>query len=147
MRPDRYTPGLLGTGRRALALLAAVILVGACAGEPAADEAASVEVGAELYQAHCEDCHGGATGGEISDIPPPHNAHGHTWHHPDCQLIDITLRGLPERPGLPEGVGTMPAFEDQLTEEQVESILAFIKTWWTEDQRVWQAEITEGMCP
>ena len=41
----------------------------------------------------------------------------------------------------------MPAFEDQLTEEQVESILTFIKTWWTEEQREWQEGITERMCP
>ncbi|HUP15822.1 MAG TPA: cytochrome c, partial [Acidimicrobiia bacterium] len=94
----------------------------------------------------CQSCHGGITGGEITDIPPPHNAEGHTWHHPDCQLVDITLGGLPERPGVPEGMA-MPAFEERLTVEQIQYVLAFIKTLWTQEQREWQAEVTERLCP
>jgi mono/diheme cytochrome c family protein len=128
---------------RHLAVLAGVlgaVLVGCSPG----DDEAEVERarGEELYQAHCVQCHGGATGGHISDIPPPHNAEGHTWHHGDCELVDIVLDGMPQRPDYPE----MPAFGDELTEADVHAILAHIKTWWEPDQLEHQAEVTELLC-
>jgi mono/diheme cytochrome c family protein len=49
--------------------------------------------GKALYEVNCQACHGGETGGQMMDIPPPHNANGHTWHHPDCQLKEIVLQG------------------------------------------------------
>ena len=36
----------------------------------------------------------------------------------------------------------MPAFNDKLKEEEVEKILAQIKTWWTEEQRQQQADVS-----
>lgn len=131
-----------------VAVLLALVLV-ACSQDPTTegqDADPVVALGTELYSAECQSCHGGITGGEITDIPPPHNAEGHTWHHPDCQLVDITLGGLPERPGVPEGMA-MPAFEERLTVEQIQYVLAFIKTMWTQEQREWQAEVTERLCP
>jgi mono/diheme cytochrome c family protein len=98
--------------------------------------------GAELYDRHCVACHGGATGGEISDFPPVHNAEGHTWHHADCDLVDIILDGLPPREGYPQ----MPAFDRRLTEDDVHAILAHLRTWWEPDQRERQAEVTEQSC-
>jgi mono/diheme cytochrome c family protein len=98
--------------------------------------------GAELYQLHCVACHGGATGGHIADVPPPHNAEGHTWHHEDCLLMDIVRDGMPQREGYPE----MPAFGDVLTDEDIEAILSHIKTWWEPEQRTFQAEVTEHLC-
>lgn len=95
--------------------------------------------GSDLYQQNCLQCHGGATGGKLKDIPPPHNANGHTWHHADQQLTDMTLNGISF--SLEEQ--KMPAFRDKLAEEDVKAILAYIKTWWTEEQRKWQREVTE----
>jgi mono/diheme cytochrome c family protein len=40
----------------------------------------------------------------------------------------------------------MPTFKEQLTEEDVAAILAYIKTWWTEEQRQFQARITRDVC-
>jgi mono/diheme cytochrome c family protein len=102
--------------------------------------------GEELYQANCAACHGGAIGGDIADIPPPHNAEGHTWHHEDCLLLEIVQDGMPRRPGLPEDAPTMPAFGDELSEEDIRAMLAFIKTWWTEDQLEFQQQVTEQAC-
>ena len=62
---------------------------------------------------------------------PPHDETGHTWHHPDAQLVEWVLNG--------KFPGQMPAFGDRLSREQVEAILAYIKTWWTEEQRATQA--------
>ena len=119
------------------AALAAVVFNGC--GDDAEAELAR---GEQLYEMHCVACHGGATGGHIADIPPRHNAEGHTWHHTDCDLVDIVLTGMPQREGVPE----MPAFGDRLTEDDVEAILASIQTWWEPDQRAFQAEVTEQLC-
>jgi hypothetical protein len=37
----------------------------------------------------------------------------------------------------------MPPFKDKLTELEVDAILIYIKTWWTEDQRERQADISQ----
>jgi mono/diheme cytochrome c family protein len=118
----------------------AVVLVG-CADEDPVNEA-ELARGEALYDMHCVQCHGGATGGHITDIPPPHNAEGHTWHHADCELKRIVLEGMPQREGFPE----MPAFGDRLTEQEVDAILAHIRTWWEPDQREFQADVTDQVC-
>jgi mono/diheme cytochrome c family protein len=100
---------------------------------------AFVDRGATLYKANCQSCHGGATGGKLKDIPPPHNANGHTWHHADQQLVEMTLNGIT----FSLEAQKMPAFKDMLTEEDVQVILAYIKTWWTEEQRASQKKVTE----
>jgi mono/diheme cytochrome c family protein len=104
-----------------------------------------IERGEALYEANCRSCHGGASGGALRDVPPPHNANGHTWHHQDCLLKDITLNGFDD-PSLPADRPKMPAFKGRLTEEEVEAILVYIKTWWTEEQREWQRQVTEQAC-
>ena len=96
------------------------------------------ERGAALYQTNCLRCHGGATGGNLRDLPPPHNANGHTWHHTDQQLEDIVLNGF----SFSVEEQKMPAFKDKLTPEEVKAVLAYIKTWWTPEQREWQATVT-----
>ncbi|MDP6606365.1 MAG: cytochrome c [Dehalococcoidia bacterium] len=85
--------------------------------------AGTVALGAALYSESCQACHGDREGEGNNGVAPLHNERGHTFHHPDAQLMDIILHGKP--PGL------MPAFEGQLTAEQVEAIISFIKTWWT----------------
>lgn len=109
------------------------------------DDSQALAIGQELYEENCLSCHGGESGGEISDSPPPHNQNGHTWHHPDCLLTEITLRGPAAWGGTP-GPGSMPAFEGQLTGDDVDAILAYIKTWWTDEQREYQTDITRAQC-
>jgi mono/diheme cytochrome c family protein len=89
----------------------------------------------------------------MMDMPPPHNSNGHTWHHPDCQLISIVLNGSGETGEMmrgmmdvPDSVPRMPAWKGTLTEEEVTAILAYIKTWWTEEQREFQASVTQRNC-
>ena len=36
----------------------------------------------------------------------------------------------------------MPRFKDRLKESEVDMILGFIKTWWTDEQRLTQADIS-----
>ena len=103
----------------------------ACGGE-------AKPVGQALYEANCQSCHGGDSGGRIDEIPPRHNANGHTWHHPDQQLIQIITGGFK----VSDERGQMPAFGEVLTMEEIRQILEFVKTWWSEDQRSYQDTVT-----
>lgn len=128
--------------RASAPLLGLAILLHGCGDDDGPRATADPERGAELYGAHCVSCHGGPVGGDISDIPPRHNAEGHTWHHGDCELVDIVLDGLPPREGHPP----MPAFGDRLDEQDVHDILAHIRTWWEPDQREHQQQVTDQVC-
>ncbi len=89
----------------------------------------------------------------MTDIPPRHNTNGHTWHHSDCQITQIVLNGSGEMGemmrrmmGAAEGSPAMPAFKGTLTEQDIKAILSYIKTWWSKEQRDWQAEVTRQSC-
>ena len=101
-----------------------------------------------LYEANCASCHGiNGEGEENWQSPnddgtlraPPHDSTGHTWHHPDQLLLQITSKGG-------KGLNSrMPAFEDQLTEEEIKLTLEYIKTFWEPEHRESQADVTERM--
>ena len=72
------------------------------------DDPVALTLGKPLYDDNCASCHGGDLEGEpdwrIPDedgfLPaPPHDATGHTWHHPDAQLFAITKHGTAEGRG------------------------------------------------
>lgn len=108
-----------------------------------------VAQGAELYVTHCAACHGADLEGEPNwrerrddgTLPaPPHDETGHTWHHPDEVLYNITRYGM--EPYAPEGyVSAMPAFDDVLTGEETKAVLTFIKSQWPEHIRNHQERI------
>lgn len=71
---------------------------------------------------------------------PPHDASGHTWHHPDDVLFRITKEG----PAAVVGRGyqsDMPGFGNVMSDEEIHSVLAFIKSTWPEEERRYQAEM------
>ena len=117
----------------------------ACAGDAAPSAIPQVEeptgskvidqTGAELYAANCQSCHGDRDGKGAILGAPSHGETGHTWHHPDAQLKDWIMNGKP--------FSRMPAFQDMLNESEVDAILAYIKTWWTEAQRQGQADVSQ----
>jgi mono/diheme cytochrome c family protein len=92
--------------------------------------------GSQLYARNCQVCHGDREGRGGMGTAPPHNQTGHTWHHPDAQLKEWILNGR-------VGFSQMPAFKGTLTVQDVDALLAFIKTWWTKEQYQNQAEISE----
>lgn len=129
-----------------LAVVAVVATVTAACGDRGFQSDQEVVArGEQLYAASCVQCHGGPAGGRISDIPPRHNAQGHTWHHADCLLTDIVLDGFPPRQGASDDE-IMPAFRDELTGAEADVILTYLKTWWTDEQRRSQAEVTAAEC-
>jgi mono/diheme cytochrome c family protein len=106
---------------------------------PRADKVAKGEV---LYARYCAECHGADLKGSptwkepLADgslPPPPHDDSGHTWHHPDRQLIEIIQNG-----GDPNYNSKMPAFGDRLSEDEVVSIPEFLKSKWSVEAREFQ---------
>lgn len=96
-----------------------------------------VRLGAALYAAQCLRCHGGADGAGGIPEAPPHTNEGHTWHHSDLHLTGIIVRGGGERQA-------MPGFGARLTPDEVRAILAYIKTWWGDEQQAFQSQVTQG---
>ena len=103
-----------------------------------------VERGRAVYADACASCHGEALEGQPnwrerrSDgrLPaPPHDETGHTWHHPDRDLFEVTKYGV--EAFAPAGYESdMPAFEEQLSDADILASLAYIKsTWPAEVQR------------
>ncbi len=107
------------------------------------DDPRQVAQGRQLYMAHCAACHGAELQGEpdwqvrrpSGELPaPPHDASGHTWHHPDQQLFAITKHGL-ARFAPADYKTAMPSFVGILKDGEIRAVLAFIKSTWPEDIR------------
>lgn len=110
-----------------------------------------IVAGAALYADHCAACHGANLEGQPDwQIPlangqmpaPPHDETGHTWHHDNALLFEYTKLGgagaLALR-GIDDFNSGMPAFGDQLSDEEIWEILAFIRSTWPERVQAIQA--------
>ena len=95
--------------------------------------------GETLYAQECASCHGKNLEGQTRNwrqrlpdgsIPaPPHDASGHTWHHPDTMLFEITKYGrLRTAPASTRS--TMPMFETKLSDADIWAVLSYIKSRW-----------------
>ncbi len=119
-------------------------------GSEGKSSAERLALGRQVYEAHCAACHGAELEGEPDwrsrradgTLPaPPHDATGHTWHHPDAQLFDITKQGTAAF--APAGYKTtMTGFAEVLSDEEIRATLDYIKSRWPEDIRTRQAEAT-----
>jgi mono/diheme cytochrome c family protein len=98
----------------------------------------AVARGAHVYAVHCAACHGANLEGQPDwqsrnaqgRLPaPPHDEHGHTWHHDDQVLFEVTKFGLAKH--APPGYQSdMPAFEGRLSDADIVAALTFIKSRW-----------------
>jgi mono/diheme cytochrome c family protein len=102
-------------------------------------DTALVALGASVYATQCAACHGANLEGEADwrtrkpngRLPaPPHDASGHTWHHPDAQLFALTKYGLPDEIGGVPYESDMPAYEGILTDREIIAVLSYIKSRW-----------------
>lgn len=116
------------------------------------DDTQQVARGKALYTQHCAACHGTRLEGQpdwrerlpSGRMPaPPHDASGHTWHHPDKVLFGITKHGLvPGKYAPPSYQSDMPSFGGALSDDEIWAALAYIKSSWPQDIRKAQREIT-----
>jgi len=102
-----------------------------------------VAQGQALYKIHCAECHGANLEGQenwkVRDangfLPaPPHDESGHTWHHSDQMLFEITKYGVQKFAG-EDYKSAMPAYADTLTDTEIISVLSYIKNSWPENVR------------
>ena len=106
--------------------------------------------GAVVYADYCASCHGANLEGQPnwrSRMPngklpaPPHDANGHTWHHPDRQLFAITKYGSAAIIGN-NYESDMAGFGESLSDGEIWDVLAYIKSQWPERERKVQERIT-----
>jgi mono/diheme cytochrome c family protein len=107
--------------------------------------------GRRVYLQHCAACHGADLEGQPdwqARLPngllpaPPHDASGHTWHHSDALLLTIVRDGMAAV--VPDANSGMPAFSDRLSDDQIRSVLAYIRSTWPARERAYQAERTRA---
>ena len=107
--------------------------------------------GQALYAENCASCHGANLEGQPNwrspgpdgVLPaPPHDETGHTWHHDNKLLFDYARLGgqaaLDQR-GIAGFKSGMPAFAETLTEDDIWTILAFIRSTWPDRVQQMQA--------
>ncbi|QFQ88905.1 c-type cytochrome [Paracoccus kondratievae] len=117
----------------------------------AASSAEVIEQGRQVYADQCASCHGAQLEGQPdwkTPLPsgrlpaPPHDAGGHTWHHPD----DILFRIVREGTAAIVGGGyesDMPGFADLLSDAEIRAVLAYIKSTWPERERTYQENVSQ----
>ena len=140
----------ISSTRLALAIIASAMLT-ACGDRSNAAPFALME-GENIYKAECASCHGKHLEGQPDwrtrradgKLPaPPHDASGHTWHHPMERLVAITKFGMVP-PNAPENyVSDMPAFAGKLTDQQIANVLAYIESQWSPEVRTRRAEMLQ----
>ncbi len=145
--------------RQSLISIALLLLV-ACAACTPVDPGSTVKgvrydseqitQGRVYYEETCAKCHGISGEGMFPEAPlepdasgrygaPPHNSTGHTWHHTDELLLRYVLEG-----GFADlsNFYPMPRWDDLYDREKAALIIAYIKTMWTDEQRIYQHHMT-----
>lgn len=109
----------------------------------APNDKAIVARGRVVYDDACASCHGTNLEGQADwkrrdaqgYLPaPPHDETGHTWHHSDQVLFELTKYG----PGKMAGAGyrtRMPGFEGLLSDTDILAALSYIKSRWPKSVR------------
>jgi mono/diheme cytochrome c family protein len=109
-----------------------------------------IALGSKVYLEHCAGCHGAKLEGQPnwrSRLPngrmpaPPHDDTGHTWHHPDHVLFGITKAGLVPPYAPKDYQSDMPAFGGKLADDEIWTVLTYIKSHWTREVLPARAEI------
>ncbi len=104
------------------------------------------------YQVLCAHCHGYQGGGQAVSAPgetarlgmklvPPHDATGTTWHYADPVLFAAIKYGIQN----PLTQYPMIAYDLMLSDDEIFGLLEYIRLWWTDEQRAYQAEVTQNL--
>jgi mono/diheme cytochrome c family protein len=112
-----------------------------------AENAEAVQDGKKLYASHCASCHGRKLQGQLlwqvrdefaGRRAPAHDQTGHTWQHSDEDLFAMTKFGrFPTTPATVKSY--MPAYAQNLSDDRILAVIAYIKATWPIGLRVSQA--------
>ena len=107
-----------------------------------------IKRGKILYEQNCASCHminlSGAENWKDVDEDghrkaPPLNGTGHTWHHDDKTLHAIIKYGLGKL--VKNYEGKMMGFGDKLSDKEIDSVLAYIKSFWSKENYEYQLKL------
>lgn len=96
-----------------------------------------LESGLAVYEKYCQSCHGKEGKGQPGDWrvkrenglypPPPLDDSAHAWHH----ATPVLRKAIEE--GSPPGMGDMPPWKNKLTDQQIDDVIAYIKSLWSDE--------------
>jgi mono/diheme cytochrome c family protein len=119
-------------------------------GQPDPNDLSLVARGKVVYAEQCASCHGTNLDGQPNwqkrlpngRLPaPPHDRTGHTWHHSDQRLFEMTKNSTA---GLVPGYETdMPAYKAVLSDADIWAVLSFIESTWPADIRERQQRLNQ----
>lgn len=121
---------------------------------PTVDPANTEMIAAQRnYNFYCAHCHGVEGGGQPRGegpgtvewteslgyhTVPLHNSEGHTWQHPDQVLFEVIKYGIES----PLNLYPMSAHGDRLSDDEIWAVIEYMKRFWTDEQRAYQAYLT-----
>jgi mono/diheme cytochrome c family protein len=131
LRGSRYS-GWLGVVPLVMAVIGVVLLFVTLSGDPTplsdlpnpvTSDEISVGAGADLFFAHCAECHGvdargGGPTGRTTAVPPPSLVSGHLLQHTDGDIYYWISNGLP---------GGMPAWQATLSESERWQLVNYLR--------------------
>lgn len=96
--------------------------------------AEQVARGEQAFQANCATCHGADGSGDAPAGVPALDESMHAWHHPDSQIARL----------IRDGGTQMPAVGPDWSDDDITAVLAYVKQWWTAEQREYQAQVSRA---
>ena len=123
----------------ALSTVSSTSFVGAIELRP--NDPVYVKMGEKVYLEQCASCHGvnleGQNGWQDTmvngmSLAPPHDKSGHTWHHPDEMLFNLTKYGFKAMINDNYKV-SMPVYDGILSDEEIIASLSYTKSTWPEE--------------
>ena len=114
------------------------------------DSKLMIERGKIAYEKNCVSCHMinlvGAQNWKGMDEDghrkaPPLNGTGHTWHHTDELLHRMIKYGFAKL--IKNYEGKMMGFGDKISDEGIDNILSYIKSYWKDDIYEYHLEMSK----
>ena len=114
------------------------------------DSKIMIAKGKLAYENNCISCHqvnlsGAENWKELDEDghwkAPPLNGTGHTWHHDDKTLHSIIKYGLAKL--VSNYQGKMAGFGDVLNDDEIDNVLAYIKSYWPKDKYQYQIDLNK----